>query len=180
MSTTKGRKRSTLRLVLAGVAIAGVGAAITTAVWTDDVFFSATATASSFDLQGSATPTGPWQDVGVPGDEAVITITAAGLTTLSPSTTVNVPFYLCNVGTTAGTVTAVTLPAIADPLGAAAGVTLTATVTTPIVGTALPPSDAACATPVAGNLQVVTTAAFPSAAQGLSGAITFTVTGTSD
>ena len=52
MSKTKGRKRSTLRLVLAGVAIAGVGAAITTAVWTDDVFFSATATASSFDLQG--------------------------------------------------------------------------------------------------------------------------------
>jgi hypothetical protein len=178
MSTTRGRRRSTLRLVLAGVAIAGVGAAITTAVWTDDVFFGATATASSFDLQGSTTPTGPWADVGVPGDEAVITISAAGLDALSPSTTINVPFYLCNTGTTAGTVTAVTLPAIGDPLGTTAGAELTATVTTPIAGAALPP-DPSCSTPVVGNLQVVTTAAFPSTAQGQTGAITFTVTGTS-
>jgi hypothetical protein len=177
-TTTPGRKRSTLKMVLAGVAVLGVGAAITTAVWTDDVFFSATATASSFDLQGSAAAAGPWSDVGVPGDEAVIAITAAGLDALSPSTTVDVPFYLCNIGTTAGTVTAITTPAIADPLGAAAGATLTATVTTPLVGAALP-SDPTCATPVVGTLHVVTTAAFPSAAQGLSGAITFTVTGTS-
>ena len=179
MSKTGSRKRSTLRLVLAGVAIAGVGAAITTAVWTDDVFFSATATASSFDLQGSATgAAGSWEDEGVPGDEAVIAITAAGLDALSPGTTIDVPFYLCNTGTTAGTVTAVTAPVIGDPLGTAAGVTLTATVTTPAVGAALP-SDPTCATPVAGNLQVVTTGAFPSTAQGLTGAITFTVTGTS-
>src|SRR4051812_8031742 len=157
-TTTPGRKRSTLRLVLAGVAIAGVGAAITTAVWTDDVFFSATATASSFDLQGSASAAGPWSDVGVPGDEAVIAITAAGLDALSPSTTINVPFYLCNVGTTAGTVTGITTPVVGGALGTAAGAELTATVTVPIVGAALPPSTATCATPVAGNLQVVTTA----------------------
>ena len=179
MSTTRARKRATLKIVLAGVAIAGVGAAITTAVWTDDVLFGATATASSFDLQGSATgAAGSWADEGVPGDDAVITITAAGLDALSPGMTINVPFYLCNVGTTAGTVTNVTLPAIADPLGSAAGAELTATVTTPIVGAALP-SDPTCATPVAGTLQVVTTDDFPPEAQGLSGAITFTVTGTS-
>lgn len=167
-----------MKLVLAGVAIAGIGAAITTALWTDDVFFSATATASSFDLQDAASPAGPWSDVGVPGDEAVVTITAAGLDALSPSTTVDVPFYLCNRGTTAGTVSAVSTPAIGDPLGAAAGATLTATVTPSLVGTALPP-DPTCATPVVGTLRVATTAAFPSATQGLTGAITFTVTGTS-
>jgi len=180
MTTTRTatRRRTTLRIALAGVAIAGIGAAITTAVWTDDVFFSATATASSFDLQGSAASTGPWADLGVPGDDAVIAITAAGLTTLSPSASIDVPFYLCNVGTTAGTVTAITTPVIGDPLGSAAGAELTATVTTPVVGAALP-SDPSCATPVAGTLHVETTAAFPSAAQGLTGAITFTVTGTS-
>ena len=179
MSTTPARKRATLKIVLAGVAIVGVGAAVTTAVWTDNVFFSATATASSFDLQHAASAAGPWSDPGVPGDEAVVTITAAGLDTLSPSTTVNVPFYLCNVGTTAGTITAITTPVISGALATAAGATLTATVTTPLVGAALPPSAAACATPVVGNLAVVTTAAFPSAAQGTSGTITFTVTGTS-
>ena len=69
MSTTKGRKRSTLQLVLAGVAIAGIGAAITTAVWTDDVFFSATATASQLRPAGcEPARRGPWLDVGVPGD----------------------------------------------------------------------------------------------------------------
>ncbi len=61
----------------------------------------------------------------MPGDEAKIVITAAGLDALSPSTTINVPFYLCNVGTTAGTVTAVTTPVIAAPLGTAAGAELT-------------------------------------------------------
>ena len=131
MNTTPARKRATLKIVLAGVAIVGVGAAVTTAVWTDDVFFGATATASSFDLQHAASATGPWSDDGVPGDEAVVTITAAGLDTLSPSTTVDVPFYLCNVGTAAGTITDITDPVIVWPLATAAGATVTATVTTP-------------------------------------------------
>ena len=179
MSKTPGRKRSTLRLALAGVAVVGIGAAITTAVWTDDVFFSATATASSFDLQGSAAATGPWADVGVPGDEAVIAITAVGLDALSPSTTIDVPFYLCNIGTTAGTITAIpTTVVVGDPLGTSAGAELTATITTPAVGAVLQ-SDPDCLTPVVGNLQVVASAAFPSAAQGQAGTITFTVTGTS-
>lgn len=178
MNTTPARKRATLKIVLAGVAIVGVGAAVTTAVWTDDVFFGATATASSFDLQHAAAAAGPWSDEGVPGDEAVVTITAAGLDALSPSTTINVPFYLCNVGTTAGTVTDITTPVVGDPLATAAGAELTVTVTTPLIGAALP-SDPTCATPIAGTLQVVTTADFPGTAQGLSGDITFTVTGTS-
>jgi hypothetical protein len=170
-------RRNTLRLVLAGLAVVGIGAAITTAVWTDDVFFGATATASSFDLQNAAAAAGPWSDEGIPGDDAVVTITAADLDALSPGVTIDVPFYLCNVGTTAGQVTAITTPVIGDPLGTAAGAALTATVTTPVVGTALP-SDPTCANPVVGSLQVATTADFPFAAQGLSGDITFTVTGT--
>ena len=83
-------KRTTLKLVLAGIAIVGVGAAITTAVWTDNVFFSATATASSFDLQGRQADPDAWQDVGIPGDSDTtpITLSTAELSALSPSETV--------------------------------------------------------------------------------------------
>jgi hypothetical protein len=174
-------KRTTLKLVLAGIAIVGVGAAITTAVWTDNVFFSATATASSFDLQGRQADPDAWQDVGIPGDSDTtpITLSTAELSALSPSETVTVPFELCNIGTTAGTVTAISTPVIAGDLFDAAGAEITATITAPLVGAALP-SDPTCAAPVAGTLQVVTTAAFPFAAQGTTGTITFTVTGTSE
>ena len=180
MSTTPARKRATLKIVLAGVAIVGVGAAVTTAVWTDDVFFGATATASTFDLQHSASATGPWSDAGVPGNEAVVTITATGLDTLSPTTTVDVPFYLCNVGNVDGIVADITDPVIVWPEAEfpVGTLTVTATVTTPLVDDALD-SDPTCASPVVGTLVVATTADFPPAAQGTSGTITFTVTGES-
>jgi len=180
MSTTQVGRRSTLRLVLAGVAILGIGAAITTAVWTDNVYFTATATASSFDLQGRAGTTGTWLDVGIPGDSDTtpIVLTGVGLDTLSPSATVTVPFQLCNVGTAAGTITNVTTPVVTGPLATTAGAEMTVTVTAPTVGAALP-SDSGCAAPVNGTLTVTTTAAFPPAAQGESATITFNVTGTS-
>src|SRR4051794_6627505 len=112
MDKSEGRKRPTLRLVLAGVAVLGIGAAITTAAWPDDVFFSATATASSFDLQG-LTVGSTWQDVGLPGETtaaAPIELTSAELAQLSPGETVLVPFELCNRGTASGTVSAITTP----------------------------------------------------------------------
>jgi hypothetical protein len=171
-------RRMTLRLVLAGVAVVGIGAAITTAVWTDNVFFTATATSSSFDLQGRAGGTTEWFDQGIPGDSDTVPIvlTSAQLSALSPGQTINVAFELCNVGTTAGTITAVNTPAtITGGLAGAAG--LSATVTAPIVGTVLP-ADSGCTTPVAGNLQVVTTTAF--VLQATTGTISFDVTGTSN
>ncbi|MDY0909425.1 hypothetical protein [Microbacterium sp. CFBP9034] len=184
MDKQSGRNRSTLRLVLAGIAVVGIGAAITTAAWTDDVFFGATATASSFDLQGRAvlTPADEWQDLGLPGETtaaAPIVLDPAALAALSPGETIDVPFELCNAGTAPGTVSAVTTPVLTGPLATAAGASITLTVTSPSVGTVLP-SDASCASPVSGTLQVVTTAAFPPEAQGTSGSIAFTVTGTSD
>jgi len=186
MSKTNGRKRPTLRLVLAGVAVLGIGAAITTAAWTDDVFFGATATASSFDLQGRAvlTPEDVWQDLGVPGEtsETVrIDLDPAALAALSPDETFSVAFQLCNIGTAAGTVTAVTTPVLEGPLAAVEDVltTVTITVESVAIGTALP-SDPGCATPVEGTLEVTTATGFPPAAQGVSGTITFAVTGTSN
>lgn len=172
------RKRTILRLALAGVAVLGIGAAITTAVWTDNVFFTATATSSSFDLQGRSGTAGAWLDVGIPGDSDTvpITITGAGLDTISPSETVTVPFQLCNVGTSTGSITAVTAPTFAGDFATAAGITVTMTGVT--VGTPLPADTVACTSPITGNVVVTTTAAF--VAQGVTDTITFDVTGTSD
>ena len=183
MDKSVGRKRPILRLVLAGIAVLGIGAAITTAAWTDDVFFGATATASSFDLQGRDVG-GTWQDVGLPGDTtdaAPIMLTSAALASLSPGVTVTVPFELCNVGTAAGTVTAVTAPVLTGELATVPGVStsLMMTVTSPTEGTALPPSNPTCATPITGTLEVTTTADFPPAAQGETGTISFRVSGAS-
>lgn len=41
------------RLILAGIAVLGIGAAVTTAAWTDDVWFTADAEAGTVELSGS-------------------------------------------------------------------------------------------------------------------------------
>ncbi|WP_395243624.1 hypothetical protein ACGGZK_16055 [Agromyces sp. MMS24-K17] len=170
------RRRTVLRLALAGVAIAGIGAAITTAAWTDQVFFNATATASSFDLQGRSGTSGTWLDVG--SDVTPITLTSADLGALSPGESIDVPFQLCNAGTAAGTITAVSTPVLGGDLFTTAGAEITVTVTAPTVGTAVP-SDPSCASPINGTVNITTTATFPAAAMGQSGTIEFDVTGTS-
>lgn len=54
MATTTGRaKRPTIiKLALAAVAVLGVGAALTSAAWTDDAWFTASASAGEVELQG--------------------------------------------------------------------------------------------------------------------------------
>lgn len=56
MSTTSTRrrtKRTTItKLALAAVAVLGVGAALTSAAWTDDAWFTASATAGEVQLEG--------------------------------------------------------------------------------------------------------------------------------
>ncbi|UOE43815.1 hypothetical protein [Agromyces larvae] len=107
------RRTRVLKIALAGIAVAGIGAALTTAAWTDDVLFSADATASSFDLQGAANPSGgPCDDSLTYGDEGLSTpdvaidITTEGeLGALAPGEVYEVPFCLYNDGSLAGTLT---------------------------------------------------------------------------
>lgn len=49
----KNKRRPIIAFALATLAVGGVGAALTSAAWTDNVFFSASADAATFDLQGS-------------------------------------------------------------------------------------------------------------------------------
>ncbi|MGI9822766.1 hypothetical protein [Agromyces sp. Marseille-Q5079] len=177
---TAARRRTALRLALAGVAVFGVGAAFTTAAWTDGAVFSVTASASTFDLQARQSATEEWEDVGAPGssDTVPIVLDSAELAALSPDETIDVPFELCDAGD-AGSIASISAPVIEGDLAVSAAGTITATVTAPLIDAALP-SDPACAAPIAGNLRVVTTPEFPPEAQGDAGTITFTVTGSSD
>ena len=52
-STPRRRWGTRARLILAGVAVLGIGAAVTTAAWTDDVWFTADAEAGTVELSGS-------------------------------------------------------------------------------------------------------------------------------
>ena len=58
----KERRNKVLRIGAGTLAFLGIGAAITTAAWTDNVWFSADADAASFNLQGSLEQGGPWTE----------------------------------------------------------------------------------------------------------------------
>jgi hypothetical protein len=83
---TPSRKRKITKFALAGVAVLGVGAALTSAAWSDNVFFAGTSSTGSLDLQGRGTAgQGGWQQ----GDDAnvPIVIPASALTNVGPGVT---------------------------------------------------------------------------------------------
>ena len=93
------RRRKIAKFALAGVAVLGVGAALTSAAWTDDVFFAADATSGTFDLQGSLDGTN-WFDVdgGVDTATTPIQIPAATFENLAPNDVRVVTLHLRNDG----------------------------------------------------------------------------------
>jgi hypothetical protein len=124
--TNRRRRFGSLRFALAGVAVLGIGAAITTAAWTDDVYFGAQGVASSFDLQGTAlgaaadcsTATG-WQDIGVPGETdetTTIDFSTAEFGALAPGEVVTAELCLRNVGTADGTIDDTVSLSVSGPL----------------------------------------------------------------
>ncbi|WP_062079128.1 hypothetical protein [Demequina globuliformis] len=102
----QGRSRQDkVKIGLAGIAILGIGAAVTTAAWTDDVWFTSQAEAAQFDLQGSLDGV-DWQDVGVdsidgmPGADESIEIPASEFAGLVPDDSRTVTVHLQNAGDT--------------------------------------------------------------------------------
>ena len=63
------RRARRVKIGLAGLAVLGVGAALTSAVWTDVVFFDAEVTTGNFNLQG-ALPADPLVPVAPPDGAA--------------------------------------------------------------------------------------------------------------
>lgn len=74
-ATTSGRpsrRRTVTKFALAALALLGIGAAATSAAWTDDAWFSGTASAATVELEGSLTSGGPWELADVVGEAVVI------------------------------------------------------------------------------------------------------------
>jgi predicted ribosomally synthesized peptide with SipW-like signal peptide len=144
--TARRRRRSrTIRAILAGGLVLGVGAAVTLAAWNDSEFVTGTFTAGTFNLEGSTTDGTTFTDHATsPGGALTFTVPA---TSLSPTDSVTAPFAVrlaanttsaANVtlttGTPTGTVTNLTYTLeIHSAWGCAPG-TVTST---PISGAAL-------------------------------------------
>jgi len=66
-----GRRRKITKFALAGVAVLGVGAALTSAAWSDNVFFQGAATTAEFELEGYNPTTGVWDQADTSGLAAI-------------------------------------------------------------------------------------------------------------
>ncbi len=90
------RRRPVLAFALATVALGGVGAAITTAAWTDDVFFSGHAGAAVFTLKGSLDGTTFTTSNDV--NEINLSIPSDRLSNLLPGQTRTIDLWVTNAG----------------------------------------------------------------------------------
>ncbi|GEK86839.1 hypothetical protein [Microbacterium aerolatum] len=94
-TTQKRNKRHPLvAFGLAALAVGGVGAAITSAAWTDNTFFSAPAAAATFDLQGSLDGKA-WTQSGN-ADAVELVIPASQFANLLPAQTRTIDLWVRN------------------------------------------------------------------------------------
>ncbi len=113
------RRRITV-IALASVAVLGFGAAITTAAWTDNVWFSAEADTATVELYGAVADAQPaldvanWQDADT--EATAVAIPATAFESLTPSETRTVSIWLWNDSTTDLSVSLPTLDLTGDPL----------------------------------------------------------------
>ncbi|MEJ3404863.1 hypothetical protein WDJ51_08965 [Rathayibacter sp. YIM 133350] len=141
------KRRAVVAFSLAAVAVLGIGAAATSAAWTDNVFFSAPASAATFDIKGSfdpALPDAQWKDS---NDKTSIQLAVPATTfqNLTPGTTRTVDLYVKNFGNVATNLVAsvagstpavftnlsVTLSTVPSSLAAGATQKITLTVAAP-------------------------------------------------
>jgi hypothetical protein len=92
---TTSRRRKITKFALAGVAVLGVGAALTSAAWSDNVFFRGDASTANLDLEGSVDNGGSWQS----GDDALLPITIPALENVGPGQTDTHTVLVRNSGT---------------------------------------------------------------------------------
>lgn len=93
----KGKSRPIIAFALAALAIGGIGAAATSAAWTDNVFFSAQAEAASFNLKGSLD--GKTFVESDSAEKIELVIPADKLANLLPGQTRTIDLWVTNEGT---------------------------------------------------------------------------------
>jgi len=93
----RGKRRAVVAGALAVLAVGGIGAALTSAAWTDSVFYTADAQAATFNLQGSLDGQA-WVESDDPSDITLI-IPATALADLVPGQTRTVDLWVKNDST---------------------------------------------------------------------------------
>ncbi len=102
-ATRKNKRRPIAAFALATLAVGGVGAALTSAAWTDNVFFSASADAAEFDLQGSVNGT-DWKQSNDDGSIELV-VDPASFAKLLPGESREVTLQVKNLGNVKGALT---------------------------------------------------------------------------
>lgn len=100
----KKKRRPIIAGALALLAVGGIGAAVTSAAWTDNVFFSAPTQAATFNLQGSLDGSG-WVESDNAGN-VQLAVPAATFANLLPGQTRTVTLQVKNTGTANAALTA--------------------------------------------------------------------------
>lgn len=113
-STTERRRKSPviIKLALAGVAVLGVGAALTSAAWTDNALFSASADSATVELQGRLADAETWVDADT--DALAVQVGADELSDLVPGEERRFEIELRNSGSIPLMVGAPTIAATGD------------------------------------------------------------------
>lgn len=163
------KRRAVVAAVLAVLAVGGIGAAATSAAWTDNVFFSATAQAATFNLQGSL-DNSTWLESD--NKSAIqLVVPAAAFGNLLPGDTRTVTLHVKNTGTTNAALTVSTEWAAGTTFTTNPTVTATAARSTLTAATGATPSTTV-------TLTVTAPANWDAANQGKTGTIIVTVAGT--
>ncbi len=166
-SERRKKRAAFLKLGLAGVAVLGIGAAATTAAWTNDAWFSGSASAATVQLQGSLNGT-TWTDADTNDSGVRIDIDPAALADLVPGQTRNITLHVRNTSSVDLT--------ISSDVVATGGVftgALPASATVTGLATTLAPNATDEFTLVVG-----TDALWPDTYKGLLGAVTVQISGT--
>lgn len=99
----KNKSRPVVAVVLAALAIGGVGAAATSAAWTDNVFFTAQAQAATFNLQGSLDGS-TWVESDNSGSVQLV-VPASQFANMLPGQSRTVNLYVKNLGSVSAALT---------------------------------------------------------------------------
>ena len=172
----KKRKRGALiKFTFAGVALLGIGAAATSAAWTDDAWFTTSATASTVKLDASLDGT-----TFIPADTSATGVAVAIPTSVfglvNQGSTITTTVYLRNAGTAPLTLGPAAITTTGTMFAAGSGVTVTAV---PASTTLAPLVPSVPANTTAVLVTLTTPAAWPTSYQGSTGVITIKFTGQS-
>ena len=168
------RRGAFLRFGLAGVAVLGIGAAATSAAWTDQAWFTGSAAAATVELQGSIDQQ-TWFDADTTGEGVAVEIPADTFADLNQGENATVTLHLKNAGSVDITLGAATVDVDDEtPTSMFAGATpASVSVSTP-AATTLAPGATTTAT-----LTVETPDDWADAYQGRTGTLKVTFTGQS-